>query len=1136
MRAASQQALKLAACIGNQFRLQTLALVSGKSPSEVIAALQEAVTEGLILLLGDAYRYLELDRNELADGMLDAVLLQAVNYRFAHDKVQQAAYSLIPVEARQTVHRQIGLLLLNDTPTDKRANRIFDIVNQLNEGRMLATSREERHELAQLNLVAARRAKVSAAYKTAFNYLLIAHELLPENHWEEDYELSLAIHREAAEVAYLCTEFSEMERFVDLVLNNATELDHKIPAYETLIQGDIARTRKIEAISTGLKVLAMLKVNIPLKPNMAQVVWGLLRARLALAGKSMDEIIAQPKMTDSRVLTIMRVATRISSTAYVVDPNLFALLVLKEAELSARYGNAAATPFAFALYGTIHCGVLGDFRRGYRFGKMALQLQEKLEEVEHYSRTAFTSAATSQHYVEPLRDTFEPLLTAYKRALENGDLEFGGTNSGVYGYHLFFSGRNLVDVNAELTFYAEVLEQIRQEAYLGYMRLYLQVAQNLMGKGNETWSLAGPISVLSEYETRATTASDAHGLFNAYLCESLLRLFGEDYAGAVQYLDKAREHQMAAAAMYPSLAFHFYNAIACSAYIGECPPTEHPRLLRRIRKDLAKLTKLAAHCPANYEHKVLLVRAELLSHKGHYGPAMELYDAAIDGALSHGFLQEQALANEFAGRFYLKIGKERIARTYLTDAYHRFSQWGAITKVKLLESRYGELLATAIAAAHRPRESGITTTRGSTSVSTMSGDGLLDMASVLKASQVLSAEIHLDQLLRRLMAIVLENAGAQRGLLFLETDGKFYAEAEAQAGHEEVLAFQHQPIREREDIAQSIVNFVMRLKETVVLDDAANDSNFARDEYIVATAPKSLLCLPLIRHNRLDGLLYLENNLATGAFTPARLEVINMLAAEIVISLSNARLYDNLQKTNRVLEVKVEERTRDLHLANQELAHEKRKSDQLLLNVLPERVAEELKEHGEARPERFDNVTVFFSDFVAFTDRAATMAPEELLHELNDMFTAFDGIVSGNGCERIKTIGDAYLFVCGMPDPDPQHAGRVLECALEIRDYVNRRNQGRLDPWLLRMGIHSGPVVGGVVGIHKYIYDVFGDTINTAARMESHSEPMKINVSDTTRRLAPDQFTFIARKPVAVKGKGTMSMFFVEPPAKGEPS
>jgi class 3 adenylate cyclase len=408
------------------------------------------------------------------------------------------------------------------------------------------------------------------------------------------------------------------------------------------------------------------------------------------------------------------------------------------------------------------------------------------------------------------------------------------------------------------------------------------------------------------------------------------------------------------------------------------------------------------------------------------------------------------------------------------------------------------------------------------------------MTSVLKASQVLSAEIKLDRLLKELMSIVLENAGAQRGILFLETDGKFFAEAESVAGEGKTIVTQHQPIRDRLDVAQSILNYVMRLRETVVLEDAANNGNFARDEYIVESTPKSLLCMPLVRQGRLDGILYLENNLATGAFTPSRIEVVNLLAAEISISLSNARLYDDLQQNNRMLEVKVDDRTRDLAMANQELEHEKWKTDQLLLNVLPARVAEELKEHGEARPERFDNVTVFFSDFVAFTDRAATMSPEALLHELNDMFTAFDGIVSGNECERIKTIGDAYLFVCGMPEANENHARRVIESALQIRDYVARRNEGRDEPWLLRMGIHSGPVVGGIVGIHKYVYDVFGDTINTAARMESHSVPMKINLSETTRSLAAEGFVYTPREPVEVKGKGTMQMFFVEPPGTGE--
>jgi len=1138
MKVASQQALKLAACIGNQFRLQTLALVSGKGPSEIISALQEAVTEGLILLLGDAYKYLELESSELADGMLDAVLLQAINYRFAHDKVQQAAYSLIPDEARQTVHRQIGLLLLNDTPTEKRAGRVFDIVNQLNEGRSLANSAEDRKELAELNLMAARRAKSAAAYQSALNYVSIGIELLPEKAWDNLYELTLHMHQEAAEVSYLCTEFEGMEKYVETVVERAAELEDRIPVYETQIQGDISRARKVEAIRTGLQVLAKLNIKIPAKPNLVHVLLALVRTRLALARKSMPELVNLPAMTDTRVLTAMRIATRISSTAYVVDPNLFAALVLKEVELSARFGNADVSPFAYALYGTIHCGVLHDYKRGYQFGKMALELQERLEESEHLPRTAFTSAATSQHYMESLRDTFEPLLGAYKRALENGDLEFGGTNSGVYAYHLFFSGRNLVDVRSELTYYTEVLEQIKQDAYLGYMSLYLQVTLNLMGEAKRPWTLRGSVTRLEDYLQYATGASDAHGLFNAYLCEGMVRMLGEDYAGAVEHYELAREHQVAAAAMVPSLVYHFYDAIARTAYCDVAEPKVRGKQMRRVRSDLRVLNKLANHNPTVYEHKANLVKAELQRLKGRHVSAMELFDAAIDGALQNGFLQEQAMANEFAGRFYLSIGKERIARTYLTDAYHRYTQWGAAAKVKLLEKHYPELLATAIAAARSPRSQGThtTTTKASVTDTTQAGGSHLDMTSVLKASQVLSAEINLERLLKELMSIVMENAGAQRGILFLETDGKYYAEAESIAGEGKAAVMQHQPIRDRTDVAQSVVNYVMRLRETVVLDDASDGGNFARDEYILKATPKSLLCMPLVRQSRLDGILYLENNLATGAFTPGRIEVINLLAAEIAISLSNARLYDDLQKNNRMLEVKVDDRTRDLAMANQELEQEKWKADQLLLNVLPMRVAEELKEHGESRPERFDNVTVFSSDFVEFTDRAATMAPEDLLHELNEMFTAFDGIVSGNACERIKTIGDAYLFVCGMPEANENHARRVVESALQIRDYVARRNEEHNDPWYLRMGIHSGPVVGGVVGIHKYIYDVFGDTINTAARMESHSAPMKINISDRTRDLVGGGFEYETREPVPVKGKGVMQMFFVEPPKTGDSS
>jgi predicted ATPase/serine/threonine protein kinase/class 3 adenylate cyclase len=1131
LRPSSQQALKLAACVGNQFDLQTLGLVSGKPPGGIINALTEAVSEGLILLLGDAYKYLELESDELADGLLDAVLLQTVKYRFAHDKIQQAAYSLIPEEARQRVHRQIGLLVLSDTPAEKKLVRIFDIVNQLNEGLDLARSREEREELARLNLRAGQRAKSSGAYRSSYHYLNVGISLLQEECWKEQYELSLSLHEETAEAAYLCTEFAVMEEHVATVLESATELQHKIRVYETSIQGDIARSLKMEAITTGLTVLRELGIGIPIYPKMAHVLWALVRTRTALLGKKPADLIDLPAMTDERILTAVRIATKINSTAYVVSPNLFPVLVLKQVELSVKYGNADVSPFGYALYGTILCGVLGNISTGYSFGQMALKLSEKSGIREFMPRTGFTVAATSQHFREPLRETLQPLLGNYRMALENGDLEFGGCNSGVYVYYVFFSGKNLVEARDEMTFYAEVLEQIKQEAYLRYIKIYLQVCANLLHESKSSWILDGEHFKAEELSARMREQNDGHGFFNANFMRAYLAFLHEDYAQALKWSREAREVLFSAAAMFPFMAFHFYETLICIACCESDSENDRGKHLKRIRKNLKLMKKWAEHGPENHAHKWHIVQAEYSRIRKRNVAAMEHYDKAIEMARGNGFIQEEALGCELAGRFYLGIGKKRIASAYLTDAYHRYYQWGATAKVKRLEKQYRELLATAIAAGRYAAEGTLgdtSTISESTSTNTSSSSSdRLDIAAVIKASQLIAGEIHLEALLKQMTRIVVENAGAQRGLLILEQDDAFFVEAEISSRHDDVDILAHTPVRERTDIAQAVVNYVMRLKVQVVLDDAANQGNFSRDVYIMAVRPKSLLCLPLLHQNRLAGLLYLENNLATGAFTSSRLEILQMLTAEIVVSLENARLYDDLQRNNRILEVQVGERTHDLQEANRQLEIERDKSEKLLLNVLPERVAEELKQSGRAQPERFEDVTVLFSDFVGFTEMSTRLTPEELISELNEMFSAFDGIVTGNHCERIKTIGDAYLCVSGMPEPHPMHATNVVRAAREMVEYVQRRNARANFQWQLRIGIHTGPVVGAVVGIQKYIYDVFGDTINTASRMESHSEPMRINLSEVTAALISDEFKLEERPVQTVKGKGDMKMFFV---------
>jgi len=1127
MRPATQQALKLAAIIGNQFDLQTLALASSKAAGEILTALKEAVIEGLILLIGEAYKYVEFEKQELADGLLDAVLLHTVKYRFAHDKIQQAAYSLVAADAARRVHRQIGTILLEHTPREKLEQRIFDIVNQFNASLDLIETTPDADEAVRLNLIAGRRARASAAYQSALHYFDTGIGLLRDDPWGRCYEVTLALFTEAAEAARLCNRREQMDQHVQAVLDHAVRLDDQVPAFEVRIHGYIAQARKREAVETGLFVLARLGVRIPGRPNMANVMFQLARTMLFLVGKSPEKLLAHHAMAHADMLTAMRIATSLSSTAYVMYPNLFPVLVCRQVELSARYGNAAMSPFCYALYGTILCGVLHRIELGYRFGRLAMDLQDRLAEAQPLApRCTFTFAATVQHFREPLVDTFHHLRGAYKHALELGDFEFAAANGGALIYHLFFSGQNLREVEPEVANFEDVIEQLKQEAYLNYARLYLEAIRELMTPSQAPPALSGEMFDADTMLPRLQETLDSHGIFNVWLVRGILALLFGRTEQAVQCFEQARIHVFSAAAMIPSLVFRFYDSLARLAACTDASTGRRHQHLRVVAANQKHLARWARHCPSSHLHKWHLVEAELARLRGDAAEAMRNYDQAVDLARRNGFLQEEALANELAARFYLSLGKVRIARTFMTDALYTYDKWGAEAKVAYLETVHPDLVMRM--ALSGPDHLDVTSSHSSThSVTSSTGRSGLDLLAVLKAFQVISGEIRLGSLLERMMAIVVENAGAQRGLLVLDTDGKLFVEAESAPESPAVEVMQHLPMRELDSAAQSVLNYVMRIQEPVVLADAASEGSFSKDSYIARVRPRSILCMPLVHQGKLNGLLYLENNLATGAFTPSRVEVLKMLASEIVISLENARLYRRLEDHNVILERKVRERTQELRDANELLAQEKRKSENLLLNVLPAKVASQLKEFGKAEPESFENVTVYLSDFVDFTRKSTTLEPRVLIDELNDLFTEFDNIVTRHGCERIKTIGDAYLCVCGMPDEYPDHAHRVLSVAIEVIRYLEERKRTSPIPWEVRIGVHSGRVVGGVVGVKKYIYDVFGDTINTASRMEHLSEPMRINVSEATVALTQDRFLFEERTPAEVKGKGTMRMFYL---------
>jgi histidine kinase len=402
-------------------------------------------------------------------------------------------------------------------------------------------------------------------------------------------------------------------------------------------------------------------------------------------------------------------------------------------------------------------------------------------------------------------------------------------------------------------------------------------------------------------------------------------------------------------------------------------------------------------------------------------------------------------------------------------------------------------------------------------VSTTTDRSMLDLSTVLKASTAISGKIVLKDLLRMLMKIVVENAGAQHGYLMLESEDRLLIQAQYNIDQDSIKVLQSEALRDSQNMAASIVQYVNRTRESVVVNDAPNDERYSQDAYIKEQSPQSILCVPIINQGKYIGILYLENNLTTGAFTQKRIELLSLLSGQIAVSIDNAVLYENLEQ-------KVYERT-------QALNREKKKSDKLLLNILPLETAEELKSRGKAAPRSYENVSVMFTDFTDFTRLSEQLSAEELVDEIDTCFGAFDEIVTQFGLEKIKTIGDAYMCAGGLPVANSTHAVDSVKAALAIRSWMREhraeRKQKALPVFDIRIGVHSGPLVAGVVGTRKFAYDIWGETVNTAARMESSGEADRVNISGATFALVSEHFDCAHRGRLPAKNMDDIDMYFV---------
>lgn len=1081
--------LELAACIGNQFKLRILKKLTGKTASEIASALWPAIEKELIIPLSEDYRLIakDFDFN--------------VSYKFFHDRIRQAAYSLIEEEKRKQLNLTIARVLLQNFTDEEKKDQLIELVGHYNEGRSLITDETEKIELAKMNLQAGKKAQSAVAYYSALQYFKIGIELLPANLWELHYLTAFELYKGYALNAYQTNDSKTAEECIDLLLSKAKTSLEKVEILSMRVRQYITVSKPEEAIHSGIEGLALLGYKISENPGALPVLKEILLARFYLGKRKIESLLNAPVLTDPHKKAAARLLTEISPSAFILGrDNLFGLVQLKIVNLSLRHGNCPESAYAYIAFGTVLKEAFGELKEAESFGKLGMDINEKLNDIEYRCRVIAAYGVLTHHFNHHWSTSPDWFKKGVEAGRLSGDLFFlayCAANCAVWN-----PGLDLITSLSEQEKYLEVVKDTNYQDAIDLAIMSLQHTKNLLGLTNDLLSMNdGSFNEEACLEQMAKRKyRSGLGMFHIHKAE--IYCSNEQYDEAYRSIKKADAYVKSLTSLINLTRLCIVAFFTSVRLLPNEKAANKNELRKRMKMEWKKMKKWAHYNPVNFKHWQYLMEAEMNAFQKKYEHAASYYEMAIKLAQENKWPADEAFANELASKFYYKNGM-KASLGYWHEAHRLYAKWGAVSKVKFLEEKNHDLLSAANAL-----RSQMMPTVAEKETETSGG---LDVATIVKSSQAISGEIELKSLLDKMMHIIMLNAGAENGTLLLEHDDHLFVQASAVGS--KIITMQNIPVDKIENLPLSIVNYVSNLKEAIVLDNASAEGEFVNDEYIVRHQPKSVLCSPVVFLNKLFGIVYLENNISIGAFTEERLKVLNLLSSQMAISIQNALLYANMEE-------KVEQRTIELRL-------EKKKSDDLLMNILPGEVANELKRKGFAEARQFDQTTVLFTDFANFTAISELLTPKELVSEIHLYFTAFDEIIERNGLEKIKTIGDAYLAVAGLPNEDPHHALHAAQTAMEMVDFVNKRKaRGAL--FEIRAGLNSGPVVAGIVGAKKFAYDIWGDTVNTAARMETNSEAGKINISAATYNLLSGYYNCTYRGKINAKNKGKIDMYFID--------
>ncbi|NNM54662.1 MAG: AAA family ATPase [Spirochaetales bacterium] len=1079
------QILAIASCIGPNFALNAVSSARGLSAEELLSWLPPALHEELIYPFDDGYR-------------------------FMHDRIQQAAGHLLSDLEKAMVHWRLGNYWLQEAHSPKQFNEnLFHIVDHLNVGiAVLETSdtdTEQRVALAGYNLQAGQKAKSSGAFREAKVYLELGRAILePFDPWQTYYQNRLRLQLDLAECLSFLGDNSGALGLYQEALSKAMTRQDRALVHENLIHFYTNLGQFQEAYQVSRQALKPFAVSLP--PGFLPPVFikDLVTCKILWGKRRAEDLLQLPECTNEERATAMRLVAAVLKACYQIRPELCVANAFKLINMALKFGLIRDLPVAFMAAGGIFLGsIIGKHQVGWDFGQLALAVIEKYQNEKQKPEVNFIYGYFVHFWKKSAADAERYFHTAYDSAQQTGDHFHLSCAACTLVESAWIRGENFDELTSLAQAYQTLLKKIDRHEASGAIQAVTQAIANLQGKTQSPLRWDSEEFAESAYKTQIAQYDLRH-FSHFYFINKMQTLYlWQEYAEAWRICEESRSYLKYSVGMLHTTEHYFYQGLIAAVH----PQFSLARKKAIVHSVVKRFTAWASENPENFEHKRYLLAAEEARLKRKKQKALFLYQAAIQAAQQQKSYQNKALAEERCALFLLNDGHTDLASRLLRSAKAGYEYWGATAKADALVEAFPAFdLQLSL------QESSLTTSRRKTKRHSLSTDHNLDLdlGSILKATQAISQEIQYDGLLGKLIGIILESAGAQKGFILTPASNTFKIEVRGELGQPPQIL--HTEANTTQEISEAVLRYVRMTKETFILDQTTKFLPFT-DQSTALASTKSLLCTPVLHQGQVIALIYLVNNLSDGAFTPASLAVLTMLSAQAAISIENARNYEQMEK-------KVAVRTKDLKIAQET-------SNRLLLNILPISIADELKQFGKVVPRIHKNATVLFTDFSNFTTLASRMTPLELINTLGQYFSTFDEICSRYGLEKLKTIGDAYMAVCGLPLDNPTHAVSSCLAALEMSAYVQaQQNEDR--PWSIRIGLHSGEVVAGVVGTNKFAYDIWGDTVNIASRMESAGSPGRVNVSGVLWEQVSRYFEAEARGLIAAKNRGDLPMYYLD--------